>query len=156
MDATVTRVIDMWAKPLLPRRNEPLPRATANPSRDSGSQHSRSKESVPPTAPQDNSDSSALSPGLLHKILVQGYLKPGHGERQVPPLQIRRTLDHYFYSHLESTSRRDGDQVIQRYTSRFMNVKSKMFMVDQLWIWILDDSKRMLIISHDKPSLIPN
>ncbi|XDG08902.1 hypothetical protein ABKA04_008517 [Annulohypoxylon sp. FPYF3050] len=67
-----------------------------------------------------------------------GYMKPGPGG-EVPPLQIRRTLDHYFYSHLASTSARDRDQVIQRYTYEFDNVNTKMFMVDQLWLWVLDD-----------------
>lgn len=145
MDTTVTEVIDMWAKPPLPKRNTPLPEAARRPdsapgSRNSGSRHSHWRERAPPRTVEEPNDST-LSPGLLHKILVRGYLKPGEGDQKVPPLQIRRTLDHYFYSHLESMSRRDGDQVIQRYTARFMNVEPKMFMVDQLWIWILDEGK---------------
>lgn len=73
-------------------------------------------------------------------MLIQGYLKSGAGG-EVPPLQIRRTLDHYFYSHLDNTSKRDSDQVVQRYTSKIMDMEPKMFMVDQLWLWILDNGE---------------
>lgn len=148
MDTTAARVIDMWAKPPLPKHNVPLAEAarrhdSASGSRSSGSQHGRSRERAPPRTTEETY-TSTQSPGLLHKILFQGYLKTGEGGQEVPPLQIRRTLDHYFYSHLESMSRRDADQVIQRYTARFMNVEPKMFMVDQLWIWVLDNSKLQL------------
>ena len=72
----------------------------------------------------------------LDKHLIRGYLlptKPG----EAPPLQLRRTLDQYFYTHLASTSERDSDQVVFRYTSQ--GPEPKMFMVDQLWLWILND-----------------
>ncbi|TVY16365.1 Ankyrin repeat domain-containing protein [Lachnellula arida] len=70
------------------------------------------------------------------KDLIMGYLfptKPG----ETPPLQPRRTLDQYFYTHLESTSQRDADQVVYRYTRRTTS-EAKIFMVDQLWLWILN------------------
>lgn len=69
----------------------------------------------------------------LHEHLMKGYmmsLRTG----DIPPLQPRRTLDQYFYTHLENTSLRDKDQVVYRYTER-----SKIFMVDQLWLWVLDN-----------------
>jgi hypothetical protein len=72
----------------------------------------------------------------LDDDLIRGYLlpaKPG----EAPPLQLRRTLDQYFYTHLASTSDRDNDQVVYRYTRR--NPEPKMFMVDQLWLWILNE-----------------
>lgn len=75
---------------------------------------------------------------LLNENLVKGYLFPKVGE--LPFLQPRRTLDQYFYTHLENTSRRDGDQVVYRYTKR-RNMSPKMFMVDQLWLWILNEGK---------------
>lgn len=78
------------------------------------------------------------SPGILHKLLIRGYLKSGAAD-ETPPLQLRRTLDHYFYSHLPSTSKRDSDQVVLRYTNKFVNMEPKIFMVDQLWLWVLDD-----------------
>ncbi|KAH6955850.1 hypothetical protein BKA56DRAFT_231914 [Ilyonectria sp. MPI-CAGE-AT-0026] len=93
-----------------------------------------------PTSDNASIDTSykGIPPGILHKMLIQGYLKSGAGG-EVPPLQIRRTLDHYFYSHLDNTSKRDSDQVVQRYTSKIMDMEPKMFMVDQLWLWILDN-----------------
>jgi hypothetical protein len=73
----------------------------------------------------------------LDERLIKGYLLPtNYGE--TPPLQLRRTLDQYFYTHLESTSHRDSDQVIYRYMKKH-GLAPKMFMVDQLWLWILNN-----------------
>lgn len=60
------------------------------------------------------------------------------------PLHIRRTLDQYYFLTLEDTSIRDRDQVVYRGTkpgrqSRSQN--ARVVMVDQLWLWILDDSQ---------------
>jgi len=62
-----------------------------------------------------------------------GIFYPG----EIPALQPRRTLDQYFYTHLESTSLRDSDQVVYRYTTG--TSEAKIFMVDQLWMWILNE-----------------
>lgn len=51
------------------------------------------------------------------------------------PLQPRRTLDQYFYSHLDNTAHRDKDQVVYRYTK---DEEPKIFMVDQMWLWIIN------------------
>jgi hypothetical protein len=90
---------------------------------------------------------SELTPGMPHRILSQGYTKLSEGQNElgVPPLQHRRTLDHYLYSHLASINRRDRDQVIQKSTAQF---GSKMFMVDQLWIWVLDNGKSSLAMFY--------
>lgn len=82
-----------------------------------------------------------LERGLPHKILIDGYSQPdfARNELAVAPLQHRRTLDHYLYSHLASMARRDRDQVIQKFTAGFQD--AKMFMVDQLWLWVLDDGR---------------
>ncbi|KAK2760347.1 hypothetical protein FQN54_002416 [Arachnomyces sp. PD_36] len=72
----------------------------------------------------------------LNIDLIRGYslpAKPGED----PPLQHRRTLDQYFYTHIASTSERDNDQVVYRYTK--LDSEPKMFMVDQLWLWILNE-----------------
>jgi hypothetical protein len=64
-------------------------------------------------------------------LLIQAYLN------DEPPLHVRRTLDQFFY-HSIDTSERDADQVVYRHFKR--NLKSKepmIFMVDQLWMWIL-------------------
>ena len=65
------------------------------------------------------------------ELLIQAYLQSTHN------LQIRRTLDQFYY-HAISTDHRDVDQVVYRYTKK-KNKDVKVFMVDQLWMWILSD-----------------
>jgi hypothetical protein len=69
-----------------------------------------------------------------------GYLR-AKGPEDIPTLQPRRTLDQYFYSHLEGTLERDADQVVYRYMRRCYGQGIKIFMVDQLWVWILNDGE---------------
>ncbi|KAH7309885.1 hypothetical protein B0I35DRAFT_440765 [Stachybotrys elegans] len=60
-----------------------------------------------------------------------------------PPLHVRRTLDQYYFSTLDDTSERDRDQVVYRETrgSRSLHSRTaRVVMVDQLWLWILDDN----------------
>ena len=64
------------------------------------------------------------------EILIQAYLQSSHN------LQVRRTLDQFYY-HAISTEERDTDQVVYRYT-RDKGKERKVYMVDQLWLWILD------------------
>jgi ankyrin repeat protein/Mg2+ and Co2+ transporter CorA len=64
-------------------------------------------------------------------LLIQAYLN------HEPPLHVRRTLDQFFYHSIDTTER-DTDQVVYRHFRR--NLKSRepmIFMVDQLWLWIL-------------------
>lgn len=67
--------------------------------------------------------------------LVKAYLHSTHN------LHIRRTLDQFYY-HAISTEERDQDQVVYRYTrdkkQGDKKQEVKLFMVDQLWMWILD------------------
>ncbi|KAK9426595.1 hypothetical protein SUNI508_00122 [Seiridium unicorne] len=56
-----------------------------------------------------------------------------------PPLHIRRTLDQYWYPILDNTSERDRDQVVYRGTIS-KSLSTRVVMVDQLWLWILDDN----------------
>ncbi|KLU81147.1 hypothetical protein MAPG_00242 [Magnaporthiopsis poae ATCC 64411] len=59
-----------------------------------------------------------------------------------PPLHIRRTLDQYYFLTLEDTSARDRDQVVYRETRAgraFHSRSTRVVMVDQLWLWVLDD-----------------
>ncbi|KAK4097670.1 hypothetical protein N658DRAFT_267125 [Parathielavia hyrcaniae] len=70
-----------------------------------------------------------------HAHLIGGYSredKPG----DIPRWQPRRTLDGYFYTHLEDTQMRDADQVILRYAIA-NGLSPRILMVDQLWVWIL-------------------
>ena len=65
------------------------------------------------------------------EMLIQAYLQ------STPNLHIRRTLDQFYY-HAINTEVRDTDQVVYRYT-KDKGKEKKVFMVDQLWLWILGD-----------------
>ncbi|KAF3342587.1 RNA polymerase II subunit A C-terminal domain phosphatase SSU72 [Verticillium dahliae VDG2] len=67
----------------------------------------------------------------LHEHLFRGYFNSGTSD-----LQPRRTLDQYVYADIEASSNRDNDQVVYRYTK---DSRAKIFMVDQLWLWILGE-----------------
>lgn len=62
-------------------------------------------------------------------LLVNAYLN------NMPPLHPRRTLDQFFYHGID-TSARDRDQVVYRFCKN-SGQEPKVFMVDQLWLWIL-------------------
>lgn len=68
----------------------------------------------------------------LHDYLIKGYFRAGgHG------FQPRRTLDQYAYAGIVTTDR-DKDQVVHRYLERTKpSGEPKIFMTDQLWMWIL-------------------
>ncbi|KAI0185285.1 hypothetical protein EV127DRAFT_515449 [Xylaria flabelliformis] len=53
------------------------------------------------------------------------------------PLHARRTLDQYYFPTLEDTSVRDRDQVVYRGTKYG---SPRVVMVDQLWLWIMNDN----------------
>ena len=80
--------------------------------------------------------------------LVEAYFANEHVKTRGHRLHIRRTLDQSHYIGMEDTERRDIDQVVQRYTLKGMKdlgsftndkalLKSKLIMVDQLWMWVL-------------------
>lgn len=50
----------------------------------------------------------------------------------------RRSLDQYGYPGLRDTSDRDSDQVISKNTQSAEDGE-KMIMVDQLWLWVIED-----------------
>lgn len=78
-------------------------------------------------------------------------LKHGLAPRQIrterrpePALHIRRTLDQSYFLNLKDTSHRDQDQVVYRATRLPWHLPgnlTRVVMVDQLWLWILDDCK---------------
>ncbi|KAF3769592.1 hypothetical protein M406DRAFT_348789 [Cryphonectria parasitica EP155] len=71
--------------------------------------------------PPDNASRDEL---LIHAYMEQ-YLHP------------RRTLDQFFYHGIDTTQR-DSDQVVWRYCQKHREPEEpKLFMVDQLWMWIL-------------------
>jgi hypothetical protein len=58
------------------------------------------------------------------------------------PLHVRRTLDQSFYYTLpdQDIRDRDLDQVLYRYTNGDLKMTSpRILMVDQLWLWIIDE-----------------
>ncbi|KAL8717878.1 MAG: hypothetical protein Q9225_004931 [Loekoesia sp. 1 TL-2023] len=64
-------------------------------------------------------------------------------------LHVRRTLDQFFYHNIDTQSR-DQDQVVYRYQCKGIDpeksdVDPKIFMVDQLWMWIL--GKNLIVTS---------
>ncbi|KAI1409325.1 hypothetical protein F5Y13DRAFT_92301 [Hypoxylon sp. FL1857] len=73
--------------------------------------------------------------GNLHEHLIRGYLRPEPPEHG-SSLQIRRTLDQYFYTHLDTAHPRNVDQVVSRFTQ--MHKTPKLFMIDQLWLWVIN------------------
>lgn len=82
----------------------------------------------------------------LDEHLVKGYLSPNNPVQS--PLQLRRTLDQYFYTHPTSSSKSHSEQVVYRYT-RDHSTEAKIFMVDQLWLWIFNDGTYVLRISDE-------
>jgi hypothetical protein len=73
-----------------------------------------------------------------------------------PPLHARRTLNQSYYSQLEDTERRDEDQVIRRGTRAGMSIYKTtwVIMVDQLWLYVLEDSKCTAFSFSILPALI--
>lgn len=62
-------------------------------------------------------------------MLVKAYLN------SAPNLHPRRTLDQFLY-HSFDTEKRDADQVVYRYLRDKLHGELKIYMVDQLWLWI--------------------
>ncbi|KAJ5614506.1 hypothetical protein N7528_008160 [Penicillium herquei] len=64
-----------------------------------------------------------------------------HISSSTTSLHVRRTLDQFFYPNIDTQSR-DQDQVVYRYQTKGpgrdgLVTDPKIFMVDQLWVWIL-------------------
>lgn len=97
---------------------------------------------------------AALLEAMDSHIEEQLTMKYLHAE---PPLQPRRTLDQSYYGALRNTGTRDRDQVVYRGTTpqahecigmeacpqcnEDIRKTPRIIMVDQLWMWILDESK---------------
>lgn len=70
------------------------------------------------------------SPKTRDELLINAHLTSS------TTLHIRRTLDQFFYPNINTRSR-DHDQVVYRYQTHGQWREPKIFMVDQLWMWIL-------------------
>ncbi|KAF7591350.1 hypothetical protein BBP40_001628 [Aspergillus hancockii] len=58
------------------------------------------------------------------------------------------TLDQYYYAALSDTGEGDNDQVISRYINDKLSSRRKILMVDQLWLWVVDE--KTIITSTDQ------
>jgi hypothetical protein len=90
---------------------------------------SSNPSAAPSTTPHDGS-----GPAMQ---LIRGYATAPN------PLHCRRTLDRFAYSMLSSTETRDRDQVSYRWGKRLrpdLPARDRpIIMVDQLWLWLLED-----------------
>jgi hypothetical protein len=59
------------------------------------------------------------------------------------PLHMRRTLDQFYYWTVVDTTAQDQNQVVSHGTKSSSDPEAtgRVVMVDQLWMWILDQSK---------------
>ncbi|KAG4442795.1 hypothetical protein IFR05_001741 [Cadophora sp. M221] len=88
-------------------------------------------------------EQTQLPPGNDHtskyEALLEHYLRP----EQAKGLHTSRTIDQFYYSSLSDTCRRDMDQVVRRYQARKFGEDRhdnfQMGMVEQLWLWVIDD-----------------
>ncbi|KAH7122661.1 hypothetical protein B0J11DRAFT_345204 [Dendryphion nanum] len=79
-------------------------------------------------------------PPLNRKPTYDELLIRAHLSSSTVSLHVRRTLDQFFYHNIDTQSR-DQDQVVYRYQTKNKEqddyVDPKIFMVDQLWMWVL-------------------
>lgn len=96
--------------------------------------------------------------GAQRPTVVSRTMQPQGTDEKDPSktLHERMTLDQYYYTTLPDSTYRDYDQVLSRYLawqeSEYGNslpsetvgqkgLPVKVFSVDQLWLWIIDDGK---------------
>ncbi|KAK3309261.1 uncharacterized protein B0T15DRAFT_526709 [Chaetomium strumarium] len=91
---------------------------------------------VPERGTQPNTASPTLPTVHPYEHLIRGYYAEATGK--IGGWDPRCSLDGYYYNHLPSTTlaRRDGDQVVLRYTKKW-SLPMMIFMVDHLWMWII-------------------
>lgn len=78
--------------------------------------------------------------------LIGGYLAQGSTSEGIVGLQVRRSLDDYFFTHRQGSGTKDAGQVLWRFSKRIHPGRDpNIFMVDQLWMWILDESKSLYL-----------
>ncbi|KAF2678929.1 hypothetical protein K458DRAFT_480562 [Lentithecium fluviatile CBS 122367] len=90
---------------------------------------------------RERSDGRIIRPALQKAQTFDEMLLRAHLGQSTVSLHVRRTLDQFFYHNIDTQSR-DQDQVVYRYQCRGrspeeLGIDPKIFMVDQLWMWIL-------------------
>ena len=109
---------------------------------------------------------ATLLEAMEYHVEEQMIAKYVHAEA---PLHPRRTLDQFYYGALKDTGARDRDQVVYRATTpeahdcdgfatcpqcnEDVRQVSRLIMVDQLWLWILDESEKTPVSSSSPPFL---
>jgi hypothetical protein len=81
---------------------------------------------------KDNNGADIMTARELHENLKKIY------QRHV--VHSSRTLDRYYYSSLQKIEERDRSQVVTRYFTERKDVKPWILRVDQLWLWVIDES----------------
>ncbi len=121
-----------------PNRNDdqgPRARQSQDANRGPGEPSTKRPATAPNTTSQRHVEREPIDLTHPYVHLLTGYFwpkKPGDASRWQP----RRSLDGYLHNHPATTRRRDQDQVVLRYT-RANHLPERIFMVDQLWVWIL-------------------
>lgn len=98
-----------------------------------------------------------------------------HGVKESDPSNIphgRMTLDQYYYTTLPDSTYRDQDQVLSRYLewqeSKYFKHNQmlssgdlgqsgqsiKIFSIDQLWLWIIDEGRSSPIVATRRPDIL--
>lgn len=117
----------------------------------SKTQASKVSQTIEDNSPQDAAMTETKSSPNANEKLVQGY----HGLQtswNTPSLHIRRTLDQFFFHDLKDVNKGTpdddvDDQTIGRYQKLEFNAENpNILMVDQLWLWILDDGTYLCYI----------
>lgn len=107
----------------------------------------QSQQKMQQTIKQAETFVAAPTPGLMRAPTRDEMLIRAHINSSTASLHVRRTLDQFFYPNID-TETRDSDQVVYRYQTRWTEHKAKdpkIFMVDQLWMWVL--GKNLIVTS---------
>jgi hypothetical protein len=92
---------------------------------------------------------SHFHPEMTRKERAELALVTLHRLRETSLLHPRRTLDQFYYSSLKNPEYRDSHQTVSKWTGDHVDEggnasatnSSLLIMVDQLWCWVLDESK---------------
>ncbi|KAF2637723.1 hypothetical protein P280DRAFT_95152 [Massarina eburnea CBS 473.64] len=90
---------------------------------------------------REKNDGRIIRPALQRANTYDEMLLRAHLTSSTVSLHVRRTLDQFFYHNIDTQSR-DQDQVVYRYQCQGhspgeLGIDPKIFMVDQLWMWVL-------------------
>jgi hypothetical protein len=133
-------------------------------------------DGLPPNSSQGFATAnSSGNAGESEERVLRAFLDPGTIAEQDVGHQISRSLDEYYYHALEYSERerRNKDQVIYRFQNAKENAKdmndvkdakdaediakdspeSLICMVDQMWLYIIDESKFFFIFDSAVQSL---